>query len=134
MKNTNDYNFSFSGLKSAVINLVHNNQQRNEETDFNNLCASFQASVVETLVYKTKKAAEEFNVSQVIIAGGVSANKALRKAIVDEFEGTNVLVSIPPFKYCTDNAAMIAAAGYWQHKTFGTTRELDINGLADLQL
>ena len=55
MKNTNDYNFSFSGLKSAVINLVHNNQQRKEETNFNNLCASFQASVVETLVYKTKK-------------------------------------------------------------------------------
>lgn len=134
MKNTNDYNFSFSGLKSAVINLVHNNQQRGEETDFNNLCASFQASVVETLVYKTKKAAEEFNVSQVIIAGGVSANKALRKAIVDEFVGTSVLVSIPPFKYCTDNAAMIAAAGYWQYKTNGKTRELDINGLADLEL
>lgn len=134
MKNTGDYNFSFSGLKSAVINLVHNNQQRHEETNFNNLCASFQASVVETLVYKTKKAAFEHNVAQVIIAGGVSANKALREEIVKAFEGTNVLVSIPPFKYCTDNAAMIAAAGYYQFKTFNETRKLDINGLADLQL
>ena len=134
MKNTNDYNFSFSGLKSAVINLVHNNQQRKEETNFNNLCASFQASVVETLVYKTKKAAEEYSVSQVIIAGGVSANKALREAIVKAFENTNILVSIPPFKYCTDNAAMIAAAGYYQYKTFNETRKLDINGLADLEL
>ncbi len=134
MKNTNDYNFSFSGLKSAVINLVHNNQQRGEEVDFNNLCASFQASVVETLVYKTKKAALEYNVAQVIIAGGVSANKALREAIVNAFKETNILVSIPPFKYCTDNAGMIAVAGYYQYKTFGETRKLDINGLADLQL
>ena len=133
MKNNNDYNFSFSGLKSAVINLVHNNQQRGEETDFNNLCASFQASVVETLVYKTKKAAEEFKVAQVIIAGGVSANKALREAIVNEFKDTNVEVSIPPFKYCTDNAAMIACCGYWQYMKTKETRKLDINGLADLQ-
>ena len=134
MKNTNDYNFSFSGLKSAVINLVHNNEQRKVETNFNNLCASFQASVVETLVYKTKKAATEFGVTQVMIAGGVSANKALREAIIKAFEDTNILVSIPPFKYCTDNAAMIASAGYWQYKTFGKTRLLDINGMADLEL
>ena len=134
MKNTNDYNFSFSGLKSAVINLVHNNQQRGEETDFNNLCASFQASVVETLVYKTKKAALEYGVKQVIVAGGVSANKALRNNIVEAFSDTNINVTIPPFKYCTDNAAMIASAGYWQYQTFKETRKLDINGLADFEL
>ena len=134
MKNNNDYNFSFSGLKSAVINLVHNNQQRGEETDFNNLCASFQASVVETLVYKTKKAALEYNVRQVIIAGGVSANKALREEIVNAFIDTDIEVSIPPFKYCTDNAAMIACSGYWQYLTKKETRKLDINGLADMEL
>ena len=134
MKNSNDYNFSFSGLKSAVINLVHNNQQRKEETNFNNLCASFQASVVETLLYKTKKAALEHNVKQVIIAGGVSANKALRQGIVDGFKDTDIAVTIPPFKYCTDNAAMIACAGYYHYKVFGQTRELDINGLADMEL
>ena len=134
MKNNSDYNFSFSGLKSAVINLVHNNQQRGEETDFNNLCASFQASVVETLVYKTKKAALEYNVRQVIIAGGVSANKALREEIVNAFKDTDIEVSIPPFKYCTDNAAMIACCGYWQYLTKKETRKLDINGLADMEL
>ena len=134
MKNSNDYNFSFSGLKSAVINLVHNNQQRKEETNFNNLCASFQESVVETLLYKTKKAALEHNVKQVIIAGGVSANKALRQGIVDGFKDTDIAVTIPPFKYCTDNAAMIACAGYYHYKVFGQTRELDINGLADMEL
>ena len=134
MKNSNDYNFSFSGLKSAVINLVHNNQQRKEETNFNNLCASFQESVVETLLYKTKKAALEHNVKQVIIAGGVSANKALRQGIVDGFKDTDIAVTIPPFKYCTDNAAMIACAGYYHYKFFGQTRELDINGLADMEL
>lgn len=134
MKNTNDYNFSFSGLKSAVINLVHNHSQRGEEVNFNDLCASFQASVVETLVYKTKKAAQEYNVNQVIIAGGVSANKTLRSEIINAFKDTNIEVSIPPFKYCTDNAAMIACAGYYHYQTFKETRKLDINGLANMEL
>lgn len=134
MKNTNDYNFSFSGLKSAVVNLVHNHSQRGEEVNFNDLCASFQASVVETLVYKTKKAAQEYNVNQVIIAGGVSANKTLREEIINAFKNTNIEVSIPPFKYCTDNAAMIACAGYYHYKTFKETRKLDINGLANMEL
>ena len=134
MKASNDYNFSFSGLKSAVINLVHNNNQRGVETNFNDLCASFQASVVETLVYKTKKAALEHKVKQVIIAGGVSANKSLREEIVNSFKDTNIEVCIPPFKYCTDNAAMIACAGYYHYKTFNEVRRLDINGLADMEL
>ena len=134
MKNNNDYNFSFSGLKSAVINLVHNHSQRGEEVNFNDLCASFQASVVETLVYKTKKAALEYGVKQVIIAGGVSANKTLRNEIVNAFTDTEIEVCIPPFKYCTDNAAMIACAGYYHYKTFNETRKLDINGLANMEL
>ena len=93
-----------------------------------------QASVVETLVYKTKKAALEHNVKQVIIAGGVSANKSLREEIVNGFKDTNIEVCIPPFKYCTDNAAMIACAGYYHYKTFNEVRKLDINGLADMEL
>jgi len=134
MKTSHDYNFSFSGLKSAVINLVHNCRQRGEEVNYNDLCASFQNSVVETLTFKTKRAALEYNVKQVIIAGGVSANKGLRKAIIEEFSDTNIEVSIPPFKYCTDNAAMIACAGYYHYKTFNETRKLDINGVANLEL
>ena len=134
MKTSHDYNFSFSGLKSAVINLVHNCRQRGEEVNYNDLCASFQNSVIETLTFKTKRAALEYNVKQVIIAGGVSANKGLRKAIIEEFSDTNIEVSIPPFKYCTDNAAMIACAGYYHYKTFNETRKLDINGVANLEL
>ena len=134
MKHSNDYNFSFSGLKSAVINLVHNNNQRNEETNFKNLCASFQNAVCETLVYKTKKAALEYNVKQVIVAGGVSANKGLRNQLKLAFENTEIELCVPPFKYCTDNAAMIACAGYYHFKTFNQVRKLDINGLADMEL
>ena len=134
MMHSNDYNFSFSGLKSAVINLVHNANQRGEEVNINDLCASFQESVIETLAYKTKKCALENNVKQVIIAGGVSANKGLRTRIIDTFKDTDIEVSVPPFKYCTDNAAMIACAGYYHYQTFGKTRDLDINGDASLEL
>lgn len=134
MKYTDDYNFSFSGLKSAVINLVHNQTQRNLEVDYNDLCASFQEVVIDTLSYKTKKAALEYNVKQVIIAGGVSANSGLRERIIDVFKDTNIKVCIPPFKYCTDNAAMIACAGYYYYQKYKTCRKLDINGLADMQL
>lgn len=134
MKYTDDYNFSFSGLKSSVINLVHNNEQRHEETNFNDLCASFQEAVVDTLTYKTKKAALAYGVKQVIIAGGVSANKGLRERLFEVFKDTDITVSVPPFKYCTDNAAMIACAGYYHYQKYHKTRELDINGLADMEL
>ena len=134
MMHSNDYNFSFSGLKSAVINLVHNASQRKEEINIDDLCASFQESVIDTLAYKTKKCALDHNVKQVIIAGGVSANRGLRNRIIKEFEDTQIEVCIPPFKYCTDNAAMIACAGYYHYQTFQQTRKLDINGSADLEL
>ena len=134
MLNSDDYNFSFSGLKSAVINLVHNEHQRGNEIDINNLCASFQEAVTDILVTKTKKAALEFGVKQVIVAGGVSANKGLREKIQQEFLDTGIEVCVPRMKYCTDNAAMIACAGYYHYQTFKQTRELDINGNASLEL
>ena len=134
MKYSDDYNFSFSGLKSAVINLVHNNNQKGVSTNYNDLCASFQESVIDTLTYKTKKAALEYGVKQVIIAGGVSANRGLRERLFEIFNKTDIEVCVPPFKYCTDNAAMIACAGYYHYKKYKTVRELDINGLADMEL
>lgn len=134
MYHSNDYNFSFSGLKSAVINLVNTKKMKHEEINYDDLCASFQDSVVKTLAYKAKKCALEYGVKQFIIAGGVSANKALRKEIIDTFKDTGIEVSIPAFKYCTDNAAMIACAGYYHYQTFHQTRELDINGRANLEL
>ena len=110
------YNFSFSGLKSAVINLVHNAHQRNEEIIPENLCASFQNSVTEVLVNKTFKLAKEMDVKQIIVAGGVSANKGLKERFMSENPGFEIC--IPSIKYCTDNAAMIAIAGYYQYQKY----------------
>ena len=127
------YNFSFSGLKSAVINLVHNEKQRGHEIDVNNLCASFQDSVTEVLVRKTLKLAKEKDVKNIIVAGGVSANKGLKERF--ESEGKDFNISIPSIKYCTDNAAMIAVAGYYQNQVFKDKYDdLSLNAYADLDL
>ncbi len=116
---SDSYDFSFSGLKSAVINLHHKAETKNETLNYNNLAASFQAAVVDVLVMKTKKAALEFKVKQVIIAGGVAANKGLRQSLKEEMEKLNIELTVPDFKYCTDNAAMIAVAGYFKDKVEG---------------
>lgn len=106
------YDFSFSGLKSAVINTVHNAEQRGESIKPEDLAASFQASVVEVLVTKTLRAIKQYPVKQVVLAGGVAANKGLRTALSAAFEEIpDAELVIPPLKLCTDNAAMIAAVG-----------------------
>ncbi len=127
------YNFSFSGLKSAVINLHHNAEQRKEEIKINDLCRSFQDSVTEVLVRKTLKLAKEKNVKNIIVAGGVSANKGLKERFMEEGKGFNI--SIPSIKYCTDNAAMIAVAGYYQNKVYPNKYDdLSLNAIASLDL
>lgn len=126
------YNFSFSGLKSAVINLYHNAMQRNEEINVNDLCASFQDSVTEVLVRKTLRLAKEKNVKNIIVAGGVSANKGLKERFMSEGEGFNIC--IPSIKYCTDNAAMIACAGFYQYQKNPTLSDLSLNADASLEL
>jgi N6-L-threonylcarbamoyladenine synthase len=106
------YDFSFSGLKSSVINTVHNLTQRGETVAPEDLAASFQQSVIDVLVTKTVRATKEFQVKQVLLAGGVAANRGLRKALEEAFyELPGVDLVIPPLSLCTDNAAMIAAAG-----------------------
>ncbi|WP_028401930.1 tRNA (adenosine(37)-N6)-threonylcarbamoyltransferase complex transferase subunit TsaD [Ectobacillus panaciterrae] len=106
------YDFSFSGLKSAVINTVHNAAQRGETIAPEDLAASFQESVVDVLVMKTVRAAEEYKVKQVLLAGGVAANKGLRTRLEEAFaQIQGIELIIPPLSLCTDNAAMIAAAG-----------------------
>ncbi|THE09628.1 tRNA (adenosine(37)-N6)-threonylcarbamoyltransferase complex transferase subunit TsaD [Bacillus timonensis] len=106
------YDFSFSGLKSAVINTLHNAEQRGETIDPKNLAASFQESVIDVLVTKTVKAAKQYQVKQVLLAGGVAANKGLRAALEAAFlQMPEVKLIIPPLSLCTDNAAMIAAVG-----------------------
>lgn len=106
------FDFSFSGLKSSVINKTHNAAQRGENLDKHDIAASFQASVVDVLITKTWKAAEKYHVKQVIVAGGVAANQGLRQALTEKFKRTGIPLLVPPLKLCTDNAAMIAAAGF----------------------
>jgi N6-L-threonylcarbamoyladenine synthase len=126
------YDFSFSGIKSHVINMVHNAKQRNEDIIVEDLCASFQETVTSVLVDKSKKAIEEYDAKMFIIAGGVAANKGLRKKISEEI--TNVKVSVPNFSYCTDNAAMIGVAGYYQFQKTKTADDMSLNGTSRLKL
>lgn len=127
------YDFSFSGLKSAVINVVHNARQRNEELKIEDVAASFQASVIDVLVTKTKRAVKEYGVKQLLVAGGVAANSGLRKALEEQFADTDVEIVIPPISLCTDNAAMIgAAASILLQK--GKFSSYDLNGEPGLDL
>ena len=112
----NTYNFSFSGMKSAVINLVHNEEQRGNEIRKADLACSFQNRVVEILCKKTIKALKEYNVNNLIIAGGVSANSGIRNKFTEVCKEEGINLTIPNIKYCTDNGAMIAAAGYFAYK------------------
>jgi N6-L-threonylcarbamoyladenine synthase len=105
------YDFSFSGLKTAVMNTVHNAHQKNEVLSIADVAASFQASVIDVLVTKSYRAVKEFGVKQFIVAGGVAANKGLRARLEETFANEDVKVMIPPISLCTDNAAMIGAAG-----------------------
>ena len=117
------YAFSFSGLKTAVLYEVNDFKKKNEPIPVEDFAASFQATAVDILFNKTMQAARDFNAKEILVAGGVSANKALRNAFQsqDEFK-----VHIPAFSLCTDNAAMIAAAGYYRH-ALGHVSEMDMD-------
>lgn len=127
------YDFSFSGLKSAVINLSHNEQQRGNEIRKEDLACSFQNRVVEILTKKTMKALKEFGVDRLIVAGGVAANQGLRERLQTLCEQENIHLIIPPMKYCTDNAAMIGAAGYFAYQ-LGIRGDLTLNAKATGEL
>lgn len=113
MIHEDNFDFSFSGLKSAFINFVHNAQQRGETLDEANLAASFQASVVEVLVTKAIRACKTYPVNQLIVAGGVAANQGLRQALDEAMSDLpEIDLIIPPLRLCGDNAAMIGAFGH----------------------
>ena len=108
-------NYSFSGFKTAILYFIRDNQKQNPlfvEENLNDICASVQHSIVNILMNKLKKAAKQYNCTEIAIAGGVSANSGLRGALIDAKESMDWNVYIPAFEYCTDNAAMIAIAGY----------------------
>ena len=113
--NDESYNFSFSGLKSAVINLSHNEEQRGNELNKEDLASSFQDVVVEIIGKKVEKAIKERNIQYFITAGGVAANKGIREKLSKICEDANIEYSFPEIRYCTDNAAMIATAGYFYY-------------------
>ena len=131
--NDDSYNFSFSGLKSAVINLAHNEEQRGNKLNKEDLAASFQSVAVGSVISKTKKAIQDKNIKYLIVAGGVAANQVLRHEIEKLGEEMNIEVAIPPMKYCTDNATMIAAAGYYAYLD-GRTADLTLNSTSSAVL
>jgi N6-L-threonylcarbamoyladenine synthase len=117
------YDFSFSGLKTAVLYEVNELKKKSTTLPVEDLAASFQSAVVDVLFKKTLQAARDYNAKEILVAGGVSANRALRQAFQLQ---TEFKVHIPAFSLCTDNAAMIAAAGYYRF-VLGHTSKLDID-------
>lgn len=125
---TKGYDFSFSGLKTAVRVYLENNPVSSED-HLRDICASFQAAVVEVLVTKVKRAVKRTKIKRVVLSGGVAANSALREAMKREADALGVELYVPPPQYCTDNGAMIASAGYYLYHT-GRRGNLDITARA----
>ncbi|WP_017812855.1 tRNA (adenosine(37)-N6)-threonylcarbamoyltransferase complex transferase subunit TsaD [Paenibacillus shenyangensis] len=127
------YDFSLSGLKSAVLNVVNQKKMRGEEPMTAEIARGFQEAVVEVLVEKAIRAVRAYGVRQLLLCGGVAVNKGLRKTLTERCEREQIELLIPPFEYCTDNAAMIGAAAYlkWKHGEFS---ELDIKGDPSMSL
>ncbi len=126
------YDFSYSGLKSHVINLVNTKRMKGETVDEVALAASFQKAAVAHLIEKSKRAVEDLDAKMFIVAGGVSANKHLRSEVTAHFN--HVKTSVPPFSYCTDNAAMMGIAGYYQFQKRKDSEAMRINGHSRLNL
>lgn len=122
--------FSFSGLKTAVINLLHNAKQKGEEIHVPNLCASYRRAVVSCLMENFQKAAEMTGADKLVIAGGVSANRLLRREMTALAEKTGRKLYLPELTFCGDNAAMIASQGYYEFLA-GNTAGMDLNACAD---
>lgn len=145
-KNSQDktnFNFSFSGIKSGVLNYINNSRQKNIEYNINDVAASFQASVLEVLVYKSLKAASEYNIDKIVLAGGVSANSKLREMMKNyknlEFENgskfskNDFKIYYPELSLCTDNAAMIAAQAFYRKDDISKS-PLKLNAIPNLEL
>ncbi len=127
------YDYSFSGLKTSVINIVHNAEQKNEQVNIADLAASFQNAVVTCLLHNFESAAENFGYNKLVIAGGVSANSRLRAEAKKMCDKHGWKLFIPELKYCGDNAAMIAAQGYFEYQS-GVRADESLNAYATMPL
>lgn len=129
----NPYDMSFSGLKTAVINLVHNAEQKGEAIDRASLAASFTKAVSDSLVPRTVRAAHELGYKKVVVAGGVAANSRIRADFKRAAETNGLSLYIPPLKLCGDNGAMVGAQGYYEYLS-GNTAGSDLNAYATMEL
>jgi N6-L-threonylcarbamoyladenine synthase len=129
----NEYDFSFSGLKTSVINLIHNSQQKGVELNFNNLAASIQSTISELLTDKTMKATEALGYRKIALAGGVSANTGVREALSKACEKRGFEFYMPHKSLCGDNGAMIACQGYYNFIN-GITADESLNAVATLSM
>lgn len=127
------YDFSFSGLKSAVLNYLNSCEMKHEEVNRADIAASFQEAVIDVLVTKTMQAAKDFGMTKVAVAGGVAANSALREAMAEACRKNNLSFFHPSPIFCTDNAAMIGAAAYYEYLN-GTRSGLDLNAIPNLKI
>ncbi|MDR3112320.1 MAG: tRNA (adenosine(37)-N6)-threonylcarbamoyltransferase complex transferase subunit TsaD [Elusimicrobiota bacterium] len=118
LKNT--WDFSFSGIKTALLNYLKNNPVKNEK-HLRDICAGFSQAIADTLIFKTFLAAKTFNLKKIVLGGGVSCNSLVRKMFLRQGKEENIKVFIPSTVYCSDNAAMIAYAAYLKYKKFGLT-------------
>lgn len=132
-KTANPYDFSFSGLKTAVINLIHNSKQKGEEIDVNSLAACFQYTVSDILTSKFISAAKDGGYKTIALAGGVAANSGLREMLSERAQKNGMTLYVPPLSLCGDNAAMIGCQGYYEYLA-GTVAGTDLNAVATMRL
>ena len=125
----NPYNMSFSGLKTAALNLIHHAEQVGEEIDIPRLCAGFTAAVSDTLVPRVVRAIEETGCKKIAVAGGVAANSRIRRDLLAAAEKLGAEVFMPPLKLCGDNAAMIGAQAYYEYLA-GNVADMSLNAYA----
>lgn len=127
------YDFSFSGLKTAVINLIHNASQKGEELNKADICASFRYAVVDCLTTNFLKAAEDYKVNKLVIAGGVSANSLLRSTLQNECKQRGYEFYMPDKSLCGDNAAMVGSQGYYEFLS-GNIADSSLNAFATMSI
>ena len=134
LKGEENFNFSYSGLKTAVINYIHNERQKNAELNIPDICASFTKAAIDPLIEKSVLACKKLGYKKLCVAGGVSANSYLRENIVKKGQECGIKVCIPMLDLCTDNAAMIACEGYYNFINGVNIADLNLNAVPSLKL